>query len=91
MELNEANPVSVPIRSRNFQPLAGGIVAGFLDPNDAAVSKYARGEPRDREWIRAGHREPLPGYGISRRCRTPAGAPAAGGGSGLAGPCLNIP
>ena len=25
-----------------------------LDPNDAAVSKYARGEPRDREWIRAG-------------------------------------
>jgi hypothetical protein len=35
-------------------PLANGIVAFFLDPNDAAVSKYARGEPRDREWIRAG-------------------------------------
>lgn len=35
-------------------PLAGGITAAFLDPNDAAVSKYARGEPRDREWIRAG-------------------------------------
>lgn len=35
-------------------PLSGGITAGFLDPNDAAVSKYARGEPRDREWIRAG-------------------------------------
>lgn len=34
--------------------LGGGIVAQFLDPNDAAVSKYARGEPRDREWIRAG-------------------------------------
>jgi len=33
---------------------AGGITASFLDPNDAAVSKYARGEPRDREWIRAG-------------------------------------
>jgi hypothetical protein len=33
---------------------AGGISASFLDPNDAAVSKYARGEPRDREWIRAG-------------------------------------
>lgn len=35
-------------------PLAGGITVGFLDPNDAAVSKYARGEPRDREWLRAG-------------------------------------
>lgn len=31
-----------------------GVTAHFLDPNDAAVSKYARGEPRDREWIRAG-------------------------------------
>ena len=28
----------------------------FLDPNDAAVSKYARGEPRDIRWIRAGIR-----------------------------------
>jgi hypothetical protein len=35
-------------------PLENGIVAFFLDPNDAAVSKYARGERRDREWIRAG-------------------------------------
>lgn len=35
-------------------PFAGGITAAFLDTNDAAVSKYARGEPRDREWIRAG-------------------------------------
>jgi hypothetical protein len=35
-------------------PLADGIVVLFLDPNDAAVSKYARGELRDREWIRAG-------------------------------------
>jgi len=35
-------------------PLSNGIVVFFLDPNDAAVSKYARGEPRDREWIRAG-------------------------------------
>jgi hypothetical protein len=36
--------------------LPGGSTSrrGFLDPNDAAVSKYARGEPRDREWIRAG-------------------------------------
>jgi hypothetical protein len=30
------------------------IVVFFLEPNDAAVSKYARCEPRDREWIRAG-------------------------------------
>jgi len=35
-------------------PLKNGIMAFFLDPNDAAVSKYARGEPRDREWLRAG-------------------------------------
>jgi hypothetical protein len=31
-----------------------GVAAWFLDPNDAAVSKYARSEPRDRRWIRAG-------------------------------------
>jgi hypothetical protein len=31
-----------------------GVTAWFLDPNDAAISKYARNEPRDREWIRAG-------------------------------------
>jgi hypothetical protein len=34
--------------------LEGGIVVYFLDPNDAAVSKYARCDVRDREWIRAG-------------------------------------
>jgi hypothetical protein len=34
--------------------LDGGIVVRFLDANDAAVSKYARNDPRDREWIRAG-------------------------------------
>ena len=34
--------------------LRNGLTAFFLDPNDAAVSKYARGEPRDREWIQAG-------------------------------------
>jgi hypothetical protein len=32
------------------------LVAWFLEPNDAAVSKYARMEPRDREWIRPGLR-----------------------------------
>ncbi len=31
-----------------------GLVVHFLDPNDAAVSKYARCEPRDREWLQAG-------------------------------------
>ena len=31
-----------------------GVVAYFLDPNDAAVAKYARNESRDRRWIRAG-------------------------------------
>jgi hypothetical protein len=35
-------------------PLDKGIVVFFLEPNDAAVSKYARCEPRDREWIQAG-------------------------------------
>lgn len=34
--------------------LAERIVVFFLDPNDAAVSKYARCDVRDREWIRAG-------------------------------------
>ena len=34
--------------------LKNGITVFFLDPNDAAISKYARGEPRDREWIQAG-------------------------------------
>lgn len=35
-------------------PLDDGIIIFFLDPNDAAVSKYARCDVRDREWIRAG-------------------------------------
>lgn len=26
----------------------------FIDPNDAAISKYARSEPRDLRWVRAG-------------------------------------
>lgn len=34
--------------------LAESITIHFLDPNDAAVSKYARGDVRDREWIQAG-------------------------------------
>ncbi len=35
-------------------PLESGVTLFFLDPNDVAVSKYARGEPRDREWLQAG-------------------------------------
>ena len=31
-----------------------GVTAWFLEPNDAAISKYVRSEARDREWIRAG-------------------------------------
>jgi hypothetical protein len=31
-----------------------GLRVWFLDANDAAVSKYARGEPRDQRWIRSG-------------------------------------
>lgn len=31
-----------------------GLRIWFLDPNDAAISKYARSEPRDLRWIRAG-------------------------------------
>lgn len=34
--------------------LESGVRAWFLEPNDAAISKYVRGDPRDREWIRAG-------------------------------------
>lgn len=34
--------------------LASGVRVKFLDPNDAAVSKYARNAPKDREWIREG-------------------------------------
>jgi hypothetical protein len=51
---------SVPTLPENWQyrlikvALANSIVVFFLDPNDAAVSKYARSEPRDREWIQSG-------------------------------------
>ena len=32
--------------------LHGGVKASFLEPNDASISKYARGEERGRCWIR---------------------------------------
>ena len=31
-----------------------GVTGWFLEPNDAAISKYVRAEQRDREWIWAG-------------------------------------
>lgn len=34
--------------------LPSGMRVKFLDSNDAAVSKYARGAAKDREWIREG-------------------------------------
>ncbi len=36
------------------QVLPSGVKVKYLDPNDCAVSKYARSEPKDRDWIRAG-------------------------------------
>ena len=33
-----------------------GVKAHFLEPHDAAVSKLARGEPRDLRWVLAGAR-----------------------------------
>lgn len=38
----------------NALPLATGVTAWCLEPHDAAVSKYVRGEERDRLWCRAG-------------------------------------
>jgi hypothetical protein len=55
------NPVSPKLptlpngwEQRLIQVERDGLVVHFLDPNDAAVSKLARGEPRDLRWIRAG-------------------------------------
>lgn len=35
-------------------PLAGGVTAWFLDPNDAAASKLVRSATNDLEWVDAG-------------------------------------
>jgi hypothetical protein len=40
--------------SRLIRLERGGVIAAFLDPNDAAISKLARSEPRDLRWVRAG-------------------------------------
>ena len=39
--------------------LPSGVRVKFLEPNDAAVSKYARGDAKDREWIREGLRQSI--------------------------------
>jgi hypothetical protein len=47
-------------RARMIQiTLPSGVSVKFLDPDDAAVSKYARGEPKDRQWIREGLRQSI--------------------------------
>jgi hypothetical protein len=51
--------------------LSSGVQVKFLEPNDAAVSKYARGEPKDRAWIREGLAASiLSGATIEHRFRT---------------------
>lgn len=39
--------------------LPSGARVKFLDPNDAAVSKYARSDPKDRAWIREGLKQSI--------------------------------
>lgn len=51
----------------NVLKLNNGITLRCLDPNDAAISKYARGEPRDREWIRAGIEQSIISISIIRQ------------------------
>ena len=66
LEQGKPRPVQTDVLDRILQalgvnlsrfirvPLKNGLAVLFLDPNDAAVSKYARGEPRDRAWLQAG-------------------------------------
>ena len=35
-------------------PLPGGTLLKFIEPHDAAIAKYARGAPKDLQWISAG-------------------------------------
>ena len=55
------NPVSPKLptlpdgwQQRLICMVRGSVTAHFLEPNDAAVSKLARAEPRDVRWVRAG-------------------------------------
>lgn len=41
-------------QQRLIRMARNGVTAHFLEPNDAAVSKLARAEPRDVRWVRAG-------------------------------------
>jgi hypothetical protein len=57
------NPVSPKLptlpagwEARLIRVARDGVVAHFLEPHDAAVSKLARGEERDLRWVRAGAR-----------------------------------
>lgn len=51
----------------------GGVTAAFLEPNDAAVSKLARAEPRDIRWVRAGVRAEIVSLPVVRlRMKTTA-------------------
>lgn len=45
-----------PWQDRLIPLTRDGVVAHFLEPHDAAVSKLARGEPRDLRWVLAGAR-----------------------------------
>lgn len=57
-----ADPVSpnLPVLPEQWESrlipilFADGVIGYFLEPNDAAIAKYARCESRDRRWIRAG-------------------------------------
>lgn len=39
-----------------FRRLDNGVTLKFLHPDDAAISKYARGDPKDLAWIETGLR-----------------------------------
>lgn len=58
--------------------LAGGVVAFFIDPNDAAVGKLMRGEENDIRWVRAGLAEGILNAAvIGTRARSVANAEPA--------------
>jgi len=38
-------------------PLKGGVVAWFIEPNDAAIGKLMRGEEHDLRWVKSGMSE----------------------------------
>lgn len=52
-------PEGWQLRMISMKLPSSGVRVKFLDPNDAAVSKYARGEAKDRDWIREGLRQSI--------------------------------